>query len=569
MAVIRSHPRGIAVIPGQGDRPSEIGRRLRQCVGVDQVLTIRGRFVIPNSCAAAIADEFGPDEARWDDSAWAVVMDHRRRLETAEAARVGIEAALARPEQALGDYGRLGDLDAHQVKAVAAISVVGLPGFALFDEQGAGKTISVLAAFDHLYDQAIVRRLLVVAPKSVLSAWTDDLEKFLQGKYQVVVVTGPAARRRQLIRGDHDILLVTYDGLARDRIWLETRLASEPRAYMLVADESYMVKNKDTARAWAVSTLRPYCERAVVLCGTPAPNSARDVVSQIDLADDGLTFGNVSLPADHDDARDVIREALGHAPMLRRLKEEVYPDIPGKVLERLYVELSPVQRAAYDQVRRDLIQAVRRIDQREFVRKLSSFLAQRAALLQICSHPGVFDTSYSEEPAKFAALDYLIEELLDKQDLKLVIWSFYRFSLSAIADRYASLGLVRIDGTVQSSGERAAAIRRFQGDPKTRIFLGNPAAAGAGITLTAAHHVAYESFSNQTAHYLQSMDRVHRRGQRHEVVYHVILAQGTVEEVEFDRLLGKERLERDLLGDHRAEAPTREQFLTDLGAALD
>ena len=61
------------------------------------------------------------------------------------------------------------------------------------------------------------------------------------------------------------------------------------------------------------------------------------------------------------------------------------------------------------------------------------------------------------------------------------------------------------------------------------VFVANPAAAGAGLTLHRARVAIYESLSNQAAHYLQSLDRIHRRGQKREVEYVVMLCDGTLE----------------------------------------
>jgi SNF2 family DNA or RNA helicase len=127
---------------------------------------------------------------------------------------------------------------------------------------------------------------------------------------------------------------------------------------------------------------------------------------------------------------------------------------------------------------------------------------------------------------------------------------------------------VRIDGTVARIEDRVEAVRRFQEDPNVRIFLGNAAAAGAGITLTAARHAVYESLSNQAAHWLQSLDRIHRRGQQRDVVCHVLVAERTLEEREFERLRHKEQAARELLGDDYEEPPTRERFLAELDWCL-
>ena len=117
--------------------------------------------------------------------------------------------------------------------------------------------------------------------------------------------------------------------------------------------------------------------------------------------------------------------------------------------------------------------------------------------------------------------------------------------------------------------ERRETVKRFQNDPGTRIFVANPAAAGAGLTLHAARYAVYESFTNQAAHYLQSLDRIHRRGQTREVEYFVLLGENSIEPHEFDRLVLKEARARDLLGDVTEEPLTREQFLAELSGAVD
>jgi len=253
---------------------------------------------------------------------------------------------------------------------------------------------------------------------------------------------------------------------------------------------------------------------------------------------------------------------------LRRLKHEVLPDIPAKNFTLTKVQLRPEQDRLYQADLNDLAFDVHSVDDREFQRRRSSFLARRARLLQVCSHPGVFDPHYDEEPAKFLALDRLVEEIVDQAGEKVVIWSYYRFSLDHIARRFASRGLVRIDGTITGLDDRIQAVRRFQEDAETHIFLGNAAAAGAGITLTAARHAIYESYSNQAAHWLQSIDRIHRRGQDRDVMCHVLITANTLEEREFARLQQKERVARDLLGDVYDEPITRERFLADLGVDL-
>ena len=81
------------------------------------------------------------------------------------------------------------------------------------------------------------------------------------------------------------------------------------------------------------------------------------------------------------------------------------------------------------------------------------------------------------------------------------------------------------------------------------LFVGNAAAAGAGLTLHRARYAVYESMSNQAAHYLQSLDRIHRRGQDRPVEYLILVCEDSIESLEYERLLRQESDAQTLLRD--------------------
>jgi SNF2 family DNA or RNA helicase len=252
---------------------------------------------------------------------------------------------------------------------------------------------------------------------------------------------------------------------------------------------------------------------------------------------------------------------------VRHLKADVLPDLPEKRFQRVYVPLEPQQRRAYEAALQHLILDLESVSEQEFRRQIPNFLARRLALLQICSNPIAVVPGYRETPAKLHALDALLRELIHHQREKVVLWSFYTASIDAIVARYAQHGVVRYDGQVTQVTARRDAVRRFQEDEQTMLFVANPAAAGAGLTLHRARFAIYESLSNQAAHYLQSLDRIHRRGQSRQVDYIVLLGERTIELAEYDRLIRKEGSAQQLLGDDSAPPPTRETLLADARAA--
>ncbi|KAF0848141.1 DEAD/DEAH box helicase [Nocardia caishijiensis] len=487
-----------------------------------------------------------------------------RALKDVRAAYTMIPASGAQESRALIIDGRLTNLlDDHQAMNVAMLTTPGTWGGCVFDEQGTGKTVTLIAAFDVLVERGLTDTMLVVAPKSMVGEWRREFGRFTGDLYRVVIAEGDRRAKAAALFSGADVVVINFETLVAldDDI---VRLARRTRLTLTI-DESFNVKNPEASRTRAASKLREWCTHAFVLCGTPAPNAASDIVAQFDLVDFGYTFRGLILDKDKKVAARQVSDRLAERGMfVRNVKSDVLPDLPARSFTEIDVDLAPQQRAAYDAALNDLVLDLQRIDDHSFAREIQSYLERRAALLRICADPSPIIPGYTETPAKIDALDDLLHHLIGDLEEKVVIWSFYRASLDRIADRYAHMGLVRIDGSVIDATDRREAVRRFQEDQNVFIFLGNPAAAGAGLTLHSARYAVYESLSNQAAHYLQSLDRIHRRGQQRDVRYVTLVARGTVEEVEYQRLRDKATAQADLLGDPALDVPTRRLMLAEL-----
>ena len=492
----------------------------------------------------------------------------KEHLELHAAALDALREATRFPEKArmwLSDYKRLDVLDLHQVTAVALACHPAVRGLCIFDEQGLGKTVEALFAFDRLRETGVVGRALVFAPKNMVLEWVHDLRRFFGSKYEAAAVVGTESEKRAALDEDADVFVTNFETALTLQVRLRQLLQREKGRGLLVVDESFFVKNAAAQRAKSLRRLRRYAGRCLVLCGTPAPNSAADLVEQFNIADDGMTFNGVSLPVDREEAARLISQTIEtRGVYIRRLKGAVLPDLPSRSFTRVVLPLPPWQRQLYDSAFYGLVEDVRRSGERAFRQKIGSFMARRVALLQICSNPVSLYPETVGLAAKLAALDEILAELIGRKGEKVVLWSYFTASLNELTKRYQSYGAVRIDGSVPSPADRREAVRRFQDDDETMLFVGNPAAAGAGLTLHRARYAVYESMSNQAAHYLQSLDRIHRRGQDRPVEYLVLLCDETIEPLEYERILRKESDAQALLGDKVGQVVTRETFLKDL-----
>jgi SNF2 family DNA or RNA helicase len=459
-------------------------------------------------------------------------------------------------------------LDPHQLRALSAIVGSGIDGICLFDEQGLGKTITALAAFHHLHFSEVISRMLVIAPKNMIFEWVSEAEKFLGRSYIVQPVHGTERDKRAALKKKADVYVTNYETAIQLSIALRNVLLNDGGRGLLVLDESFFVKNARARRTQAVHVLRAVAAKCFVLCGTPAPNSPADIVEQVNIADNGTTFGGVTLPGDPKQRAEIIALALrDRGPYIRRLKRDVLPELPKKNFSEIPVPMQPHQLKLYRSRLESLVDDLKNSSDADFDKNRTSFLAKRLRLLQICSHPGAVHAGYSEVPGKVLALDGLLQEHIEEHREKVVVWSFFRFSLEEIFKRYQRYSPIRIDGSISSAELRSESIRHFQDDDSTMLLIASPAAAAAGITLTRSRVAIYESFSIQTAHYMQSLDRIHRRGQTREVSYYMLLCENSIEEGEYTRLLSKEQDSRELFRDDDSCPQSREVFLGELLSA--
>lgn len=525
----------------------------------------RGRVQLTYHEGAVLLESEG-GELRWRADAERAVQNRRevRARRGAVRARADVvgNASIAELHAALPARPLLDLLDEHQLRNVALLTLPGGWGACIFDEQGTGKTPTVIAAFDVLVERREAEVLLVVAPKSMIGEWAAEFERFTGGLYRVAVIEGSRAHRIQALASGADVVVLNYEAAVAQAE--DLRLLAARSRVILAVDESFNVKNPDAARTAAVSDLREWCVRCFALCGTPAPNTARDVVAQVDLVDFGMTFETVDIHDDREHDRAVISEALHARGMFsRNLKQHVLPGLPGRQFTEVRVSFEAEQGRLYAQALDGLIVDLQGVDDAGYERDRLAFGERRSALLRLCSHPAGVVPGYTHIPAKVGALDALLTARITRGE-KVVLWSFYRHTLDVLAERYRDHGLARIDGSVSDVSARRDAVRRFQDDDETMIFLGNPAAAGAGLTLHRSAVAIYESFSNQAAHFMQSLDRIHRRGQERPVEYVVLLCDGSIEEDEYERVLVKVDSQADLLGDPVPLRPTRAMLLDEL-----
>jgi SNF2 family DNA or RNA helicase len=233
--------------------------------------------------------------------------------------------------------------------------------------------------------------------------------------------------------------------------------------------------------------------------------------------------------------------------MLRRRKEKVV-NLPAKTFSIREIELTGSQAERYNEIREGLILRMRSVSGEQFTREITNILEEYLRAVQVSSNPRLIDPEWKGEPAKFLELDEIVREVVHEQGQKIVIWTNYLGNVSELCRRYSEYGAAPFSGEV-TAAEREITVRAFQESAEPKILVAVPAAGGVGITLTAAQTAVYVDKTWNAEHWMQSVDRIHRIGQRGTV--NVISLLGCkVDEIIHWNLRRKEQGQARVLGDY-------------------
>jgi superfamily II DNA or RNA helicase len=260
----------------------------------------------------------------------------------------------------------LGDLEnvlrPYQKHGVGWLHFLRVNGFGgiLADEMGLGKTLQTLAFLSSLPKGANPH--LIVCPTTLVFNWLAEVKKFTP-ELKILALHGPDRHARFSEMADSDIVVTSYALIRRD--------AEKYRGLefdTVVLDEAQHIKNRQTQNAQAVKAVR--AKHRLVLTGTPLENSVLDLWSIFDFLMPGY-LGTAKdfreryeLPiAKEKNAEAQSRLARRLRPfMLRRLKREVAGDLPAKIEQVSFCELTSDQRGVYQQIleasRKEILAAV-------------------------------------------------------------------------------------------------------------------------------------------------------------------------------------------------------------------
>lgn len=405
-------------------------------------------------------------------------------------------------------------------------------GGCLADDMGLGKTLQTIALLSTIYvDKKNAREkapTLIIMPRSLLFNWEKELAKFTP---QLTFYTYYGLQRDIDEAMGNNVVLTTY-ALVRNDIEKLKTLKFE----CIVLDESQNIKNYAAQTTAAVMLLES--KHRFALSGTPMENNLTELYSLFRFLNPTM-FGTLddfnasyTLPiqkyGDKDASESLRRKIFPF--ILRRLKKDVLKDLPDRIDQTIYVEMSENQKKLYDQRRLSYKQEIDEAIRRDGVQKSQFLLFQALSeLRRIASVP----ESASDGRVRSPKIDELVESLTASvsNGHKAVVFFNFLSGLEIVGSRLEKLGIQFETMTGSSSATaRKKSVERFQADPDCMVMLLTLKVGGVGLNLTAADTVfIFEPWWNKAAEE-QAINRLHRIGQKKTVTSYSLITVGTIEE---------------------------------------
>ncbi len=457
---------------------------------------------------------------------YAMYLDSARKVEKKRGFTALIDnmrslrANIPRPlNNVLRDYQKTGIIWFKQ------LSSMGFGGI-LADDMGLGKTLQALA---YIYGEDVKTPTLIVTPSALMYNWQNELARFIPDA-DALIIDGPKDMRARLIKtiNDYDFVITSYPLLRRDGA-----LYKDLEFEYFFIDEAQHIKNPRTMNARAVKRVNALHRFA--LTGTPIENSLSELWSVFDFIMPGYLYSlrefreRYEYPIMHGADSSLALELRTKIKpfIMRRMKNEVLNELPERIEETIYADMTEPQRNMYS-----AFLATARDETAEYLAEGGSrmkILTLLMRLRQICCHPSLFDGGYRRDSGKLNLLMELVEGAIAGGH-RVLVFSQFTSMLAIISDELEKRGISRfyLDGKTPPR-ERADMTERFNGG-ENDVFLISLKAGGTGLNLTGADTVIHYDPWWNPAVTDQASDRVYRLGQTRAVQIIKLASRGTIEE---------------------------------------
>lgn len=420
----------------------------------------------------------------------------------------------------------------------------------LFLDMGMGKTVSTLTAIDELIFLGDINRVLVIAPLRVAEdTWSTEVEKWDHLKHlRVSKILGSSRVRKLALKQDADIYVINRENVE----WLVNECFNNWKFEMVVIDELSSFKSSKAKRFRSLKKVRPYFKRIVGLTGTPAPNSLIDLWPQLYLLDGGQRLGRtISSYKDQyftagdrnryvvynwnlkDGAKESIYIKI--SDICVSMKSEDYLDLPYRINNSIEINLPTAAIEKYKQLEKDLV--IELVEDDAITAANAAVLTNK--LLQM-SNGAIYTETHEVMEIHEEKLKSLLDVIEAANGKSVLVFYNFRHDLNRIMNY---LRKNKLTGKELGGSED---IKKWNSG-EIPILLTHPASAGHGLNLQAGGNIiVWFGLTWSLELYQQANARLHRQGQKENVIIHHLVSKGTVDE-DVMKALGNKEVNQNML----------------------
>ena len=393
-------------------------------------------------------------------------------------------------------------------------------GGILADEMGLGKSVQIIYFIKKLLKEDSTSKFLIVVPTSLVYNWENEFKKFAPQLNYHIFAKQKQTRHIELEEKKTNIYITSYGLLREDYEDYYSKMSFK----VCIIDEAQNIKNPTTAISKTVKKIN--ANTKIALTGTPLENSVIELWSIFDFIMPGFLAGLKSFQAkykvkefdDETNNRLTKLNKLISPFILRRKKSEVVKDLPEKIENNIYIDLSQEQKKLYAaEVKRvneemEMLIATEGFDKARFM-----ILQLLTKLRQFCIDPNLIYEDYEGESAKMENLIKVIKESIENNH-KMLIFTSFKKALDLVVDNLnkENIQSYAIDGSVTSK-KRMDLVNKFNDEENVKVFVITLKSGGTGLKLTSADIVIHLDLWWNPQVENQATDRAHRIGQKNIV----------------------------------------------------
>ena len=289
----------------------------------------------------------------------------------------------------------------------------GLGGI-LADEMGLGKSLQTIIFLKRVLEEDPTRYLRVVCPTALVYNWDNEFHKFCDSMSRSVFTGMKKERRKKLSWYEGNVYITSY-GLVRE----DLEIYQQMNFKVMVIDEAQNIKNPTVQLTKAVKSV--HSELKLALTGTPVENSIIELWSIFDYIMPGF-LGNHSkftekykISDEFDDSTNLTLEKLRSQVrpfILRRKKNEVLKDLPDKIENNIYIELSDEEKKIYAALIKQTQDEMEELLKGGFAKNKILILSLLTRLRQVCIDPKIVFENYKGSSSKIENLMNVVKELI-------------------------------------------------------------------------------------------------------------------------------------------------------------